>query len=88
MTKNVIYAVGLDPGANDLLTPRALETIKRCDTVAGYSTYLKQFPELFADNNIISSGMCGEVERCEEALDAAVKGAKVAWSGKSRGNRA
>jgi precorrin-3B C17-methyltransferase len=46
--------------------------------VAGYSTYLKQFPKIFAGKNIISNGMRGEVKRCEKALNATLKGAKVA----------
>ncbi|MCF6175836.1 MAG: precorrin-3B C(17)-methyltransferase [Victivallaceae bacterium] len=73
-----IYAVGLGPGATDLLSPRARAVLENCDTIAGYTTYLKQFPELFAGKNIISSGMRGEIERCKHALDAARSGKTVA----------
>ncbi len=73
-----IYAVGLGPGAIDLLTPRAKNIIELCDTIAGYTTYLEQFPELFAGKTIIANGMRGEVERCKAALDAVNQGLKVA----------
>ncbi len=72
-----IYAVGLGPGAEDLLAPRAREIIAQCDVVAGYNTYLKQFPELFSDKEIISNGMRGELERCRLALDATLEGKSV-----------
>ncbi len=76
--KNTIYAVGLGPGAGDLLSPRARKILEECDTIAGYTIYLKQFPDIFENKNIISSGMKGEIERCKNALDAALKGKKVA----------
>ena len=76
--KNTIYAVGLGPGADDLLSPRARKILEDCDTIAGYTTYLKQFPDIFADKNVISSGMRGEMQRCKKALDASLEGKKVA----------
>lgn len=76
--KNTIYAVGLGPGAADLLSPRARKTLEECDTIAGYTAYLKQFPAIFEGKNIISSGMRGEVGRCKAALEAALEGRKVA----------
>jgi len=72
-----IYAVGLGPGSAGLLAPEAEELIAQCDTVAGYTTYLKLFPELFEGKKIIDTGMRGEVERCEAALRAALDGDKV-----------
>ena len=73
-----IYAVGLGPGGDDLLSPRARNILEKCDTIAGYTTYLELFPEIFADKNIISSGMRGEIERCKSGLDAALEGKTVA----------
>lgn len=80
-----IYAVGLGPGAEKTLTPEALEVLKSCEIIAGYSTYLEQFPEIFKDKKIISSGMTGEMERCRKALDAVNEGhsAAVVSSGDS-----
>lgn len=76
--KNTIYAVGLGPGADDLLSPKARKVLESCDTIAGYTTYLKQFPDIFDGKNIISSGMKGEIERCKNALEASLEGKKVA----------
>lgn len=69
--KKKIYAVGLGPGSEDLMTPRALKVLRKCEIIAGYKYYLEQFPELFEGKNIISSGMTGEIERCRKALEAA-----------------
>ena len=76
--KKIIYAIGLGPGSSDLLSPRAKEVIENCDTIAGYTTYLDQFPKLLSGKNIISSGMRGELERCKNALEATLKGKTVA----------
>ena len=78
MTKKKIYAVGLGPGAADLITPRAEKILQECETISGYGTYLKQFPEMFEGKKIITTGMTGEVERCRLALEAAAAGERVA----------
>ena len=78
MEKKKIYAVGLGPGATDLLTPRAEKILKTCETISGYGTYLKQFPEIFEGKKIITTGMTGEVERCRLALEATAAGESVA----------
>ncbi|QSH41831.1 precorrin-3B C(17)-methyltransferase [Lentisphaerota bacterium ZTH] len=77
MSKQVIYAIGLGPGAADLLTPRAARAIAQCDVIAGYNAYLKQFPELFNGKKIIGNGMRGEIERCNLALKEAACGKTV-----------
>lgn len=74
----IVYAVSIGPGAPDLLSPRAEAVLKQCTVIAGYTAYLKQVESLLAGKTIISSGMRGEVERCEKALDAALAGHAVA----------
>lgn len=76
--KNKIYAIGIGPGAPDLLAPRAKTIIKQVDVIAGYSLYLEQVKDLTAAKEIVSSGMTGEVERCQKALDLALTGKSVA----------
>ena len=78
MQKNIVYAVGMGPGDLNLLTPAALDVIKKCDTIAGYTSYLKHYESLFDNKNIISNGMRGEIERCRQALDVALEGKQVA----------
>ncbi|WP_462363442.1 SAM-dependent methyltransferase, partial [Pyramidobacter porci] len=36
----MIYVVGLGPGGEDQLTPRALAALERCDVIVGYKTYI------------------------------------------------
>ena len=64
----MIYVVGIGPGGLDEITPRALEVIKSCDAVAGYTKYLDLLRPELAGKIIISSGMTHERERCEDAL--------------------
>jgi precorrin-3B C17-methyltransferase len=78
MKKHIIYALGMGPGNINLLTPAAEQILKECDTIVGYTSYLNHFSKLFNGKTIISNGMRGEVERCKLALDATIKGEKVA----------
>jgi precorrin-3B C17-methyltransferase / cobalt-factor III methyltransferase len=73
-----IYAIGIGPGAPDLLAPRAKLIIEKADVIVGYSTYLNQIKDISQGKNIVSSGMTGEVERCQKALDYALSGETVA----------
>lgn len=78
MKQKKIYAVGIGPGAQDLLTPRAKVVLEQVDVITGYSTYLEIIKDLTVGKEIITSGMTGEVERCEKALDCAMAGKSVA----------
>lgn len=62
----------------DLLAPRAKAVIEKVEVIAGYRTYLELIKDLTASKHIISSGMTGEIERCQKALDAAMEGKSVA----------
>lgn len=73
-----IYAIGIGPGSPDLLAPRAKAIIEQVDVIAGYTTYLEQVKDLTSEKEIISSGMTGEVERCQKAIDTALTGKSVA----------
>ena len=74
-----IYAIGMGPGNQDLIAPRALDVIAKCDVIAGYTNYIKMYPEeLWEGKELIATGMRGEVERCKLALDAANEGKSVA----------
>lgn len=74
---NKIYAVGIGPGARDLLCPRAEFTLKKSDVIIGHGPYIKQIEDLIPDKEIISSGMKREVERCSKALSLASGGKTV-----------
>ncbi|WP_182186715.1 precorrin-3B C(17)-methyltransferase [Pectinatus frisingensis] len=73
-----ITVIGIGPGSLDDMTPRARKSIETADTIAGYNTYIKLISPLLKDKNIIGTGMMQEVDRCQMALDEAVKGKNVA----------
>jgi precorrin-3B C17-methyltransferase len=72
-----LYAVGLGPGDLDYLAPGAKEAILACEVIVGYTGYIELIADLIAGKYIISTGMKGEVERCEAAIGEALKGKSV-----------
>jgi len=60
------------------MTPRARESIIEADVVVGYTTYLALIPELLEGKPMVGTGMMQEVERCQNAVDQALQGKKVA----------
>ena len=70
-----LTVVGLGPGDASLTAPRASKALARAGVVAGYATYLDLIPAgMLAGKRIISTGMMGEVERCSQAIEAALAG--------------
>ena len=74
---NKIYVVGLGPGAEDQITPKAIEALKESDVIAGYTVYVNLIRDQFEDKNFISTPMKKESERCKLAIDEALKGQSV-----------
>jgi len=72
-----IYAVGLGPGDMCYLAPRAKDVIQNSDVVVGYTAYVELVPALVSDKEVIMTGMKSEVERCQAAIDEALKGKQV-----------
>jgi len=71
--------VGTGPGAADLVTPRARQAIRSADVITGYRTYLDLVRDFISrDQEVISSSMMQEVDRCRKALEAASGGQRVA----------
>ena len=74
-----IFVLGLGPGAEDLITPRALAVLELCSVLVGYERYIELIPaQLRFGKTIIATGMTREIERCKAALDAARSGADTA----------
>ena len=74
-----IYAVGLGPGDTDYIAPRAKEALLRSDVIVGYTGYVELISGLLENcgKKVISTGMTGEVERCEAAITEALGGKQV-----------
>ncbi|MGN0513241.1 MAG: precorrin-3B C(17)-methyltransferase [Lachnospiraceae bacterium] len=75
---NTIYVVGIGPGAYEQMTIEAVNTLKNCDVIVGYRTYVTLLREHFADKEFLETPMRGEVERCHLAFRQALCGKKVA----------
>lgn len=75
----ILSVVGTGPGAVDLVTPRARLAVETADVVVGYATYLELVTEFIRpDQEVISSAMMQEIDRCRKALELADAGRKVA----------
>lgn len=73
-----LTVVGLGPGDPGLLAPDALAALASCRVVTGYSAYVDLVdPVLLQDKEVVSTGMRGEVERCEAAIAATERGKRV-----------
>ncbi len=74
-----LLVVGTGPGSRDLLAPRAEEALRTAEVVIGYRTYLALVEDLFqAHQEVISSSMMQEIDRCRQALELAGHGRRVA----------
>lgn len=74
-----LAVVGLGPGAEDLLTPRAREALRSASVVIGYRPYVAQVRSLLRPGTrIISSPMGKEEQRTSQAIELARAGNAVA----------
>ena len=64
----MICVVGIGPGGIDEVTPRAMEVIKKCDVIVGYTKYINLLRPALAGKILYSSGMTQERDRCNMAL--------------------
>jgi len=74
--------VGLGPGARDLLTPRAVDELRRASVVVGLDQYLDQVRDLLRPGTrVLASGLGHEEARARSAVDEARAGHAVALVG-------
>lgn len=74
---NKIFVVGLGPGNLNQSTERALEALEESDVLAGYTVYIDLVKDRFGHKEMISTAMKKEADRCNLAVDEAVKGKTV-----------
>ena len=70
----VVFAVGLGPGACELLTEQAHRILSEATVVIGYQPYLTQISGMLEGKRVLPSCMGGEVDRCRQALEEALQG--------------
>lgn len=63
-----LYVVGIGPGGVCHMTERAIEVIKTCKVVVGYTFYIELIKDFINDKEVIKTGMRGEIERCKMAI--------------------
>ena len=65
----MIYVIGIGPGCRDLMTQEAISAMEDAEVIVGYKTYIKLVEDFIKDK---------EVDRCQDAIDIAKTGKKVA----------
>jgi len=70
--------VGLGPGHQAYLTPKALQVLQEADVVIGYKTYIDLIEHLLSKQTVLAYGMKKEVQRAQEAVAKALAGYHVA----------
>ncbi len=73
-----LYVVGIGPGGHEHMTIRADRALRSCDVIAGYHVYVDLVRGDYPGKEYLTTGMTGEVRRCEMALEEARKGRTVA----------
>jgi precorrin-3B C17-methyltransferase len=74
----MLYVIGIGPGDQKMMTPEAIEAINASEIIVGYKTYTHLIKALTFEKEVIKTGMCKEIERCQAALDLAAQGKTVA----------
>ena len=73
-----ITVVGLGPGDAALLPPLARAALLRAQAIVGYKGYIELVEQdILAGRQVVSTGMTGEVERCNAAIDLACSGTET-----------
>ena len=74
-----LHLIGSGPGALELLTPDARQALSRCVTWVGYGLYLDLLEPLRRHDQVRVDGqLTRERDRCQQALEMARAGARVA----------
>lgn len=73
-----LYVIGLGPGDLSQATGRAMEALRECQVIAGYTVYIDLIREKFGHKKLISTPMKQEIQRCRMAVEETLKGQTVA----------
>ncbi len=76
--KGILFLAGIGPGDHKTMTNHCVAVFRNCDVVVGYKKYIELAEPFINKQEVISSGMTQEVERCNKALQEAAKGKRVA----------
>lgn len=71
---NKVYVIGMGPGAYEQMTVAAVEALKGCDVIVGYTVYVDLMKKYFPEKEFMTTPMRKEPERCRMAFEEAKKG--------------
>ena len=71
-----LYVIGIGPGSREHMTVKAIQAIKDSQAIVGYTPYIDYLEELTEGKELFSTGMKGEIKRCEKAIEL-VRGGKT-----------
>jgi precorrin-3B C17-methyltransferase len=74
----LLSLVSLGPGFEEHLTPRAQKALTSSQVIVGYKMYVDLVRPLLSGQEVIATGMMGELQRCQLAIDRALAGSRVA----------
>ena len=74
-----ISVIGIGPGSREMMTVEAVQALKDCSVIVGYHVYVDLVKEDYPEKRLLSTPMKKETERCEIALEEALKGEDVAF---------
>jgi len=73
-----LYVVGIGPGGRENMTLKAVEVLRRCHVIVGYTPYIEYLGDLKDCKELYSTGMRGEIERCKVAVNMVREGKNTA----------
>lgn len=73
----MLSIVGIGPGSKEDMTLKAIHAIEGADVVVGYKMYVDLIKDMLGHQEVISTGMKKERERCQAALEKAKENRKV-----------
>lgn len=72
-----IWIVGIGPGNQEMMTKKAIDTLKNSDVIIGYTGYIALLGDDFSNIEKIATGMRGEVDRCRMCFEKALENKNV-----------
>ena len=70
--------VGIGPGHEEHISPKAYRALKEAEIIVGYNTYIKLIQHLIEGKEIIRTGMTEEIARASRAVEKAQAGKNIA----------
>ncbi|MEE8132523.1 MAG: precorrin-3B C(17)-methyltransferase [Nitrososphaerales archaeon] len=77
MAQGKLYVVGIGPGYEEHMTPRAKQCVEESGVIIGYETYIALVEHLIKGKEVHAYAMTQEVERANQAIELAESGRTV-----------